>query len=71
MPALVLFGVDGDIHTVKPSYNAYAQTLSCQKLPISTVTASVNGNLANNVLDNNLNTAWVGRGNGVWIQADL
>ena len=48
-----------------------AQTVPCQKLPIATATATGYSNLANNVLDNNLNTFWYGTGNGVWIQADL
>lgn len=44
---------------------------SCQNLPISSVIASGNSNLASNVLDNNLNTAWVNNGIHSWIQADL
>jgi len=73
MTTLLFFVLDGDIHPNKPSHNAYAQTstATCQKLPIATVTASRNSISARNVLDNNLNTAWTGRGMGVWIQADL
>jgi len=73
MTTLLFFVLDGDIHHNRPSHNAYAQTstATCQKLPIATVTASRNSISARNVLDNNLNTAWTGRGMGVWIQADL
>src|SRR5712691_2093188 len=59
--------------------NSYAQTgvgtraaNTCQKLPISSVTASGNdGHVPANVLDNNLNTRWSDRGIGSFIQADL
>ncbi|MGC2572689.1 MAG: discoidin domain-containing protein, partial [Candidatus Nitrosopolaris sp.] len=74
MTTLLFFVLDGsDIFRVKPSQNAYAQTstATCQKLPIGTVTAAGNSFSAGNVLDNNPNTAWIGRGMGAWIQADL
>src|SRR6266496_3374292 len=59
--------------------NSYAQTgvgtragNTCQKLPISSVTASGNdGHVPANVLDNNLNTRWSDRGIGSFIQANL
>src|SRR5437016_2410521 len=59
--------------------NSYAQigigtraANTCQKLPITRVTASGNdGHLPANVLDNNLNTRWSNLGAGSWIQADL
>ena len=45
---------------------------TCDKLPISTVTASGNdGNVPSNVLDNNLNTRWSNLGVDSWIQLDL
>jgi hypothetical protein len=45
---------------------------TCQKLPITRVTASGNdGHLPANVLDNNLNTRWSNLGAGSFIQADL
>ena len=45
---------------------------TCQKLPITSVTASGNdGHVPANVLDNNLNTRWSNRGIGSFIQADL
>ncbi|MGB8084758.1 MAG: discoidin domain-containing protein, partial [Nitrososphaeraceae archaeon] len=45
---------------------------TCDKLPMSTVTASGNdGNVPSNVLDNNLNTRWSNLGVGSWIQLDL
>jgi hypothetical protein len=45
---------------------------TCQKLPITRVTATGNdGHLPANVLDNNLNTRWSNLGVGSWIQADL
>ena len=45
---------------------------TCDKLPVSTVTASGNdGNIPSNVLDNNLNTRWSNLGQGSWIQLDL
>ncbi len=51
--------------TLRPQTN-------CQKLPISSVTASGNdGHVPANVLDNNLNTRWSNRGIGSFIQADL
>jgi 3D (Asp-Asp-Asp) domain-containing protein len=73
MTTLLFFVLDGNIHPNKASHNAYAQTSTptCQKLPIATVTARGNSFSAGNVLDNNLNTAWIGRGMGAWIQADL
>jgi len=72
MTTFLFFVLDGDTHlSNKPSNNAYAQTVSCQKLSIAAVTARGNSHSAGNVLDNNLNTVWMGRGNGVWIQADL
>src|SRR5215472_615928 len=74
MTTFLFFVLDGDTHlSNKPSHNAYAQTSTptCQKLPIATVTAGSNSFLARNVLDNNLNTAWIGSGMGAWIQADL
>jgi len=46
-------------------------TTSCEKFPVAGVTASANGLMALNVLDNNLNTAWSNNGVGSWIQADL
>src|SRR5205823_390851 len=53
------------------SSNAPTNT-NCQKLPISSVTASGNdGHVAANVLDNNLNTRWSNRGIGSFIQVDL
>jgi hypothetical protein len=59
--------------------NSYAQigvgtraANTCQKLPITSVTASGNdGHVPTNVLDNNLNTRWSNLGIGSWIQADL
>src|SRR6266571_3438143 len=59
--------------------NSYAQigigtraANTCQKLPITSVTASSNdGHAPTNVLDNNLNTRWSNLGVGSWIQADL
>jgi 3D (Asp-Asp-Asp) domain-containing protein len=73
MTTLLFFVLDGNIHPNKPSHNAYAQTSTptCQKLPIATVAARSNSASASNVLDNNLNTAWIVRGMGQWIQADL
>ena len=73
MTILVLSVVDGNIHPNMPSHNAYAQTSTptCKKLPIVTVKARSNSFSPGNVLDNNLNTAWTGRGMGRWIQADL
>jgi hypothetical protein len=77
MAALLLSFAGGDI----PSHKAYAQisdaattsasSTGCQNLPISSVTASGNSFLASNVLDNNLNTAWVNNAIHSWIQADL
>jgi hypothetical protein len=73
MTTLLFFVLDGDIQPDRPTHNAYAQnsTATCQKIPIATVTASSNSFSAGNVLDNNPNTAWIGRGMGAWIQADL
>ena len=50
---------------------ADAQTCTTN-LPVSAVTASGNdGNVPQNVLDNNLNTRWSSLGVGQWIRADL
>ena len=48
-----------------------SSTASCQKLPIASVRAIGNSFLAANVLDNNLNTAWVSNAIDSWVQADL
>ena len=45
---------------------------TCDKLPISSITASGNdGNLPSNAIDGNLNTRWSNLGRGSWIQLDL
>ena len=45
---------------------------TCDKLPVSSPTASGNdGNVPSNVIDNNLNTRWSNLGQGSWIQLDL
>ena len=46
---------------------------SCQKLPISKITASASAaaNPVLNAIDNNLNTRWAHQGSGSWIQTDL
>jgi len=71
--SVVLIGTNSSIQ------NSYAQTgigntaaNPCQKLPITSVTASGNdGNVPANVLDNNINTRWSSLGIGSFIQADL
>jgi len=50
---------------------ATSPTTSCQKSPVTGVTASANGLTAPNVLDNNFNTAWSNNAFGSWIQVDL
>ncbi|MGH9977437.1 MAG: discoidin domain-containing protein [Nitrososphaeraceae archaeon] len=45
---------------------------TCEKLPVSSVTAIGNdGNIPSNLIDNNLNTRWSNLGTGSWIQTDL
>jgi hypothetical protein len=46
---------------------------SCQKLPISKITASGSSSTypVSNAIDNNLNTRWAHQGLGTWIQTDL
>ena len=45
---------------------------TCQKLPISDVTANGDdGNHPPNAIDNNVNTHWSNLGVGSWIQIDL
>ncbi|HET6717853.1 MAG TPA: hypothetical protein VFG90_12035, partial [Nitrososphaeraceae archaeon] len=51
--------------------DAHAQTCS-NNLPVSSVSANGNdGNVPQNVLDNNLNTRWSNLGIGSWILMDL
>jgi hypothetical protein len=77
MTALLFSIVGGGISQINPNQKAYAQissaaTSACQKLPISTVSASGNdGNVPANVSDNNPSTRWSNLGIGSWIQADL
>ena len=76
--AILLSILSGGFSTFNPIQSASARipntatTANCQKLPISSVTASGNdGHVPANVLDNNLNTRWSNRGIGSFIQADL
>jgi hypothetical protein len=51
--------------------DVHAQTCS-NNLPVSSVSANGNdGNVPQNVLDNNLNTRWSNLGIGSWILMDL
>jgi hypothetical protein len=58
-----------ELHPVESTLSTLA---TCEKLPITTVTASGNdGNVPSNVVDNNLGTRWSNLGQGSWIQFDL
>ena len=60
------------INQPPPAGDISALASSCDKLPVSAITASGNdGNIPSNVLDNNLNTRWSNLGQGSWIQLDL
>jgi len=54
------------------SENQVSALATCDKLPVSAVTASGNdGNVPSNVFDNNLNTRWSNLGQGSWVELDL
>jgi len=58
-----------ELHPVESTLSTLA---TCEKLPLTAVTASGNdGNIPSNILDNNLNTRWSNLGQGSWIQLDL
>jgi len=61
-----------DSNTATVTINVQDTTACGNNLPISSVTASGNdGNLPQNVLDNNLGTRWASNGIGQFITADL
>jgi hypothetical protein len=61
-----------DSNTATVTINVQDPALCGTNLPVSAVTASGNdGNVPQNVLDNNLNTRWSSSGIGQWIRADL
>ena len=52
--------------------NTVSTLATCEKLPVTSVTANGNdGNVPSNLIDNNLNTRWSNLGSGSWIQLDL
>ncbi len=58
-----------ELHPVESTLSTLA---TCEKLPVTTVTASGNdGNVPSNVVDNNLGTRWSNLGQGSWIQLDM
>ena len=60
------------INTKANLQNTTSSLATCEKLPVTSVTAIGNdGNIPSNVIDNNLNTRWSNNGVGSWIQLDL
>ena len=60
------------VNTKANLQNTTSSLATCEKLPVTSVTAIGNdGNIPSNVIDNNLNTRWSNNGVGSWIQLDL
>jgi len=74
MPIVTGTGITdlSSINTKANLQNTTSSLATCEKLPVTSVTAIGNdGNIPSNVIDNNLNTRWSNNGVGSWIQLDL